>query len=46
VQVQIGLPWNKLTPAARLGRARSLRGALPKGKFSAPEIDMMKKRGS
>lgn len=34
----------KLTPNERLARARTLRNALPKGKFRAHDIDTMKRR--
>jgi antitoxin FitA len=36
---------HKLTPAQRLARARALRGALPKGKFRARDIDALKRNG-
>lgn len=36
---------DRLTPAERLSRARALRGALPKGKFRARDIDAMKRDG-
>lgn len=35
----------KLTPNERLARARTLRGALPKGRFRAGGIDAMKRQG-
>lgn len=35
----------RVTTADRLARARALRGALPKGKFRARDIDAMKKAG-
>lgn len=33
----------RMTPAERLARARELRAALSKGKFSAPDIDAFKR---
>jgi plasmid stability protein len=33
----------RMTPVERLARARELRAALPKGKFSAPDIDAFKR---
>ena len=36
---------NRVTPAERLGRARELRSAFPKGKFRARDIDAMKRAG-
>jgi plasmid stability protein len=36
---------NKLTPAERLARACALRGALPKRKFRARDIDALKRAG-
>ena len=36
---------SKLAPAERLARARSLRAALPKGKFRATDIHRMKREG-
>ena len=36
---------NRLAPAERLARARALRGALPKGKFRARDIDALKRAG-
>lgn len=36
---------DKQTPAERLARARRLRGTLPQGKFSARDIDSMKREG-
>lgn len=36
---------SKQTPAERLARARQLREALPRGKFSARDIDAMKREG-
>lgn len=35
----------KVTPAARLARARELRAALPKGQFQAHDIDELKRAG-
>jgi len=35
----------KVTPVERLARARALRGALPKGKFRAHDIDAAKRQG-
>ena len=35
----------KLTPNERLERARALRSALPKRKFRARDIDIMKRQG-
>ncbi len=35
----------RLTTADRLARARELRSGLPKGKFSARDIDAMKREG-
>ena len=45
VCLEAALLPNKLTPAERLDRARALRGALPKGKFRARDIDAMKRDG-
>lgn len=35
----------KLPPGERLARARELRGALPRGKFEARDIDATKRQG-
>lgn len=35
----------RMPPAERLARARELRAALPKGKFSARDIDAAKRQG-
>ena len=35
----------RVTPSERLARARELRGALPKGKFTKSEIDSFKREG-
>lgn len=35
----------RMSPDERLERARSLRAALPKGKFKARTIDVMKREG-
>ena len=35
----------RMPPAERLARARELRAALPKGKFSARDIDEVKREG-
>lgn len=35
----------RIGPAERLARARALRAALPKGKFKAREMDVMKREG-
>lgn len=45
VCLEAALLPNKLTPAERIGRARALRVALPKGKFRARDIDTMKRHG-
>jgi plasmid stability protein len=45
VCLEAALLPNKLTPAERLARARSLRSALPKGKFRARDIDALKRDG-
>ena len=45
VCLEAALLPNKLTPSDRLERARALRGALPKGKFRARDIDAMKRNG-
>jgi len=45
VRLEAALLPNKLTPAERLSRARALRGTLPKVRFSARDIDAMKKAG-
>ncbi len=36
---------HRLTPTERLARARTLRGALPRGKFRARDIDALKREG-
>jgi len=36
---------NRLAPAEWLARARTLRSALPKGKFRARDIDALKRKG-
>jgi plasmid stability protein len=45
VCLEAALLPNKLTPAERLARARSLRSALPKAKFRARDIDALKRDG-
>lgn len=45
VCLEAALLPNRLTPAERLARARALRGALPKGKFRARDIDALKRAG-
>ena len=45
VCLEAALLPSKLPPAERLARARALRGALPKGKFRARDIDAMKRGG-
>lgn len=35
----------KIPPAERLARARALRATLPKGKFRAKDIDLLKREG-
>jgi len=35
----------RVPPGERLARARALRGALPRGKFRARDIDAMKREG-
>ena len=35
----------KISPAERLARARALRATLPKGKFRARDIDLLKREG-
>lgn len=43
VRLEEALQANRLAPAERLARARALRTALPKGKFHAATIDVMKR---
>ena len=43
--LEAALVPSKLTTTERLARARALRGALPKGKFRARDIDAMKREG-
>ncbi len=45
VCLEAALLPSKLTPTERLARARALRGALPKGKFRARDIDALKREG-
>jgi len=45
VCLEAALVPSKLTTTERLARARVLRGALPKGKFRARDIDAMKRVG-
>jgi len=45
VCLEAALLTNKLAPAERLARARSLRAQLPTGKFRAREIDALKREG-
>ena len=45
VCLEAALQRGKAAPAERLARARSLRAALPKGKFRARDIDAMKREG-
>lgn len=45
VCLEAALLPSKLTTSERLARARALRGALPKGKFLARDIDAMKRSG-
>ncbi len=35
----------RMPPAERLARARALRASLPKGRFSAKDIDRLKREG-
>ena len=44
--LESALVASKLAPAERISRARSLRAALPKGKFRARDIDAIKRGGS
>lgn len=45
VCLESALMPTKLSPAERLARARTLRSALPRGKFKARDIDAMKREG-
>ena len=45
VCLESALMPTKLSPAERLARARTLRSALPCGKFKARDIDAMKREG-
>ncbi|GGA27063.1 FitA-like ribbon-helix-helix domain-containing protein [Dyella nitratireducens] len=45
VCLEAALMPEKVSPAERLKRVRELRGALPKGAFSARDIDAMKREG-
>jgi antitoxin FitA len=45
VCLETALLATRLAPAERLARARTLRAALPKGKFRAKDIDAMKREG-
>jgi len=45
VRLEAALLPAKPTVGERLTRARELRGALPKGKFKARDIDAMKREG-
>jgi plasmid stability protein len=45
VCLETALLGSRLAPAERLARARTLRAALPKGKFRAKDIDAMKREG-
>lgn len=45
VCLEAALQATRVAPAERLARARTLRAALPKGKFLAEDIDAMKREG-
>ena len=45
VCLEAALLLDRLTPTERLARVRLLRGALPKRKFRAHDIDAMKRTG-
>jgi len=45
VCLETALLGSRPAPAERLARARTLRAALPKGKFRARDIDAMKREG-
>ena len=45
VCLETALLASRLAPAERLARARTLRAALPEGKFGARDIDAMKREG-
>jgi plasmid stability protein len=45
VCLEAALLASRLAPSERLARAQTLRAALPKGKFRAKDIDVMKREG-
>ncbi len=45
VCLEMALLANRLAPADRLARARTLRAALPRGMFRAKDIDALKREG-
>lgn len=45
VRLEASLQPDRIDPAARLARARELRGALSSGKFGALDIDVAKRAG-